>query len=94
MNSRDGSEGTIAVAHRAELLEMLGGHVDRGRVRLAHRCVAVSQDSNGVTARFENGETVRADALIGADGLRSIVRRQLFGTRRSDMPGIPRGARS
>ena len=72
--------GTIAVAHRAELLEMLGGHVDRGRVRLAHRCVAVSQDSNGVTARaLKNGETVRADALIGADGLRSIVRRQLFG---------------
>jgi 2-polyprenyl-6-methoxyphenol hydroxylase-like FAD-dependent oxidoreductase len=71
--------GTVAVAHRAELLAMLRGHVDQGRVHLAHRCVAVNQDSNGVTAQFENGETVRADALVGADGLRSVVRRCLFG---------------
>ncbi len=42
--------GTVAVAHRAELLAMLRGHVDQGRVHLAHRCVAVNQHSNGVTA--------------------------------------------
>jgi 2-polyprenyl-6-methoxyphenol hydroxylase-like FAD-dependent oxidoreductase len=35
-----------------------------------------SQDSDGVVAHFSNGETVRADLLVGADGIRSTVRQQ------------------
>lgn len=36
----------------------------------------VSQDANGVTAHFSNGETIAADLLVGADGIRSTVRQQ------------------
>ncbi|BFV59245.1 FAD-dependent monooxygenase [Kitasatospora sp. CMC57] len=39
------------------------------------RIVDASEDADGVTARFEDGSTATADVLIGADGLRSTVRR-------------------
>jgi 2-polyprenyl-6-methoxyphenol hydroxylase-like FAD-dependent oxidoreductase len=71
--------GTVAALHRAELLALLSRHVEPGRVHLGHRCVEVRQDANGVSAQFDTGKTVRADAIIAADGLRSIVRAQLFG---------------
>ncbi len=35
-------------------------------------------DGRGVAVRFEDGSEARADLLIGADGLRSAVRAQLF----------------
>jgi 2-polyprenyl-6-methoxyphenol hydroxylase-like FAD-dependent oxidoreductase len=71
--------GPVAIMHRAELLAMLLGHVDPARLHLGRTCVGVEQDSGGVIARFDTGETVSGDGLIGADGLRSAVRTQLFG---------------
>ncbi|MEW2356456.1 NAD(P)/FAD-dependent oxidoreductase [Spirillospora sp. NPDC029432] len=38
------------------------------------RLVDVDEDPDGVTARFADGSTARADVLIGADGVRSTVR--------------------
>jgi len=35
-----------------------------------------SQDAGGVTVNFSDGETVRADLLVGADGIRSTIRQQ------------------
>jgi len=35
-----------------------------------------TQDDAGVSAHFSNGETLRADLLIGADGIRSTVRQK------------------
>src|SRR6202008_4359615 len=53
--------------------------------RLPPRCVHAARnftpftaDSAGVVAHFEDGAQVRADVLIGADGVRSTVRSQLF----------------
>jgi len=39
---------------------------------------ALQQDDSGVIAYFSEGETERADVLIGADGLRSTVRQQFL----------------
>ncbi|HVV62392.1 MAG TPA: FAD-dependent monooxygenase [Pseudolabrys sp.] len=39
---------------------------------------AFTQDARGVTARFSNGETVTADLLVGADGIRSTVRQNVL----------------
>jgi 2-polyprenyl-6-methoxyphenol hydroxylase-like FAD-dependent oxidoreductase len=65
--------------HRAELLALLARHMDPTRLHLGRACVRAEQDSEGITARFDTGETVYGDGLIGADGLRSVVRTQLFG---------------
>src|SRR5689334_16890771 len=46
-------------------------HYHRGR-----ELTGFSQDANGVVAHFSNGETVTADLLVGADGIRSGVRQQ------------------
>ncbi len=37
---------------------------------------AFTQDARGVTVKFSDGETVAADLMVGADGIRSTVRQQ------------------
>jgi 2-polyprenyl-6-methoxyphenol hydroxylase-like FAD-dependent oxidoreductase len=46
-------------------------------VRMGARCVGFEQDTDGVTARLADGGELRADMLIGADGIRSTVRNVL-----------------
>jgi 2-polyprenyl-6-methoxyphenol hydroxylase-like FAD-dependent oxidoreductase len=46
-------------------------HYHRGR-----GLTKFTQDAKGVQAHFSNGETVEADLLVGADGIRSTVRQQ------------------
>ena len=76
-----GQLGTVAVLHRAELLSLLTEQIDPGRIHLGWECVGFEQNEKGVTARFANGETAHGHLLIGADGVKSVVRRQLFGER-------------
>ncbi|SFC70605.1 2-polyprenyl-6-methoxyphenol hydroxylase [Streptomyces aidingensis] len=58
--------------HRA-LAEEVGEDLHTGA-----RCVALAQDDDGVVAGFEDGREVRAAVVVGADGLRSAVRRTLM----------------
>ncbi len=62
--------------HRADLLSVLEQGALAAGVELVfgHRLIAVSQSDARVTAEFEMGARVEADALIGADGVRSVVR--------------------
>jgi 2-polyprenyl-6-methoxyphenol hydroxylase-like FAD-dependent oxidoreductase len=72
--------GTITiVVHRAELLTLLLKTLGEENVRLGMTCVGFTQDATGVTAKFPNGQEVRGDVLIGADGIHSVIRTQLFG---------------
>ncbi|HEY1745023.1 MAG TPA: FAD-dependent monooxygenase [Granulicella sp.] len=48
-----------------------------GRVEFNQAVAIVQQDQDGVNATFLNGETVRADYLVGCDGGRSTVRKTL-----------------
>lgn len=71
--------GVPSVAiHRAALHRALLSALPADAVRLGAVCTAVSQDERGVTARFADGREDRADFLVGADGIRSAVRRHLF----------------
>jgi FAD-dependent urate hydroxylase len=72
--------GTLAVVvHRADLLGVLLNAVGADRVHLGATCTSVSQDEQEVTATFADGRTERADILIGADGVNSVVRGRLHG---------------
>jgi salicylate hydroxylase len=63
----------------SRLQAILAAELPPGTIHLNHRCVAIEQHKDGVTARFENGETVASDLLIGADGINSAVRQSLVG---------------
>lgn len=69
----------VIAVHRADLLDALLGKLEPGTMRLGAKLVNFSQDTKGVTAVFSNGEEIQADLLIGADGIHSKVREQLFG---------------
>jgi len=72
--------GTITiVVHRAELLALLLKTLGEDRVQLGMNCVGFTQDETGVRARFEGGQELQGDVLIGADGIHSVIRTQLFG---------------
>ncbi|WP_406698806.1 FAD-dependent monooxygenase [Singulisphaera sp. Ch08] len=81
------AEGIILLLHRAELLSLLLDAVGRDTVTVGTRCVGIDQTERGVTARFENGREVSGDLLIGADGLRSVVRESLFGPAKPNYAG-------
>ena len=49
----------------------LGGDVMRPKV-----LATVAQDADGVTATFTDGDTIRAQYVVGADGMHSTVREQ------------------
>jgi salicylate hydroxylase len=68
--------------HRADLHELLAGTVrelDPDAIRLNHRATGFVEDQRGVELKFDNGTSTRGDILIGADGLKSVVRRQIAG---------------
>jgi salicylate hydroxylase len=70
------------VVHRADLHRVLADAVlanDPAAIVTGHRFADLQQDGSGVSVRFDNGEWKRAEAVIGADGVRSRVRSTLFG---------------
>lgn len=67
------------VLHRADLLALLSQAAGAAQVHLGSACVQVRQDVTGVTATFADGTEATGDVLIGADGIRSVVRASLFG---------------
>ncbi len=69
---------TVAI-HRRRLHQVLLDAVGAEYVRLGANGRAFAQDSTSVTLEIEGGEPENGAALVGADGLRSAVRRQLLG---------------
>jgi salicylate hydroxylase len=62
------------VVHRAGLIDALSSVLADGTVQTGHRCVAVRAAGEEVELTFDGGEQVRADVVIGADGIHSTVR--------------------
>ena len=48
-------------------------------IKLNHKLVGLDETGDGVRLTFANGTKVAADAVIGADGIHSLVREILFG---------------
>jgi 2-polyprenyl-6-methoxyphenol hydroxylase-like FAD-dependent oxidoreductase len=63
---------------RADLLSILVAEVPHQHIKLNHKLANITQINDKVVVGFENGVTKEHDAVIGADGIGSIVRKQIF----------------
>jgi salicylate hydroxylase/6-hydroxynicotinate 3-monooxygenase len=76
------------LAHRGDLHAALASVVPKSDLRLDHQLTSLEQRADGsVRLRFANGTTADADAVIGADGVHSVVRDVLFGKDEPDFTG-------
>src|SRR4051812_30287302 len=65
--------------HRADLQKTLSGAVGVENLHLGCRLVNLVEDAHSVVLEFANGRVERADIVVGADGVRSTVRRWVTG---------------
>jgi salicylate hydroxylase len=65
--------------HRADLHDIFVRQLPQSMVELAKTCVSVRHTATGAVAEFSDGTAYEADVVIGADGVRSVVRAALFG---------------
>ena len=63
--------------NRGTLREILGAGLD-DRIHYGRELAGHEPDAHGVTLRFVDGSSERADVLVGADGVHSAVRRTLL----------------
>ena len=52
-----------------------------------HKLVGIDQNTQGVTLAFANGNHVMADAVIGADGVHSVIREWMLGPEKPRFTG-------
>lgn len=64
--------------HRADFIEALASTLPEGMLKLNYKLVDIVDNGDSATLSFENGETVTADLVVAADGIRSLVRKKLF----------------
>ena len=73
-----GDEKHTYLIHRRDFIEALLGVLPEGMVQLGHRLETIEDKGGHSILTFANGETVEADLVVGADGIKSAVREQLF----------------
>ncbi|KAJ7593998.1 FAD/NAD-P-binding domain-containing protein [Mycena floridula] len=74
------SDGCIRF-HRAEFLDVLVDNLPSGVAHFGHRLTSyefTEDEENPVILRFANGLTATCDVLVGCDGIKSGIRKQLF----------------
>lgn len=90
--SRERYGHPYVTVHRNDLHQMLVQAVERlspGAIRLAHRFTGVERnDAGGVTVALQDRPSQTFDVVIGADGVHSQIREQLFGLGPAKFTGI------
>lgn len=74
--------------HRADLIDILGRALPAGTIRFGTRCTDIAQDDEGVTVTLDSGEKLRADAVVGADGIHSVLREAMRGKEETHFANI------
>lgn len=73
--------------HRADLIEGLMVRLKElqpDAVKTGSKVASYTQDQDTVSVTLENGDTIKGNLLIGADGIHSTIREQILG------PDVPR----
>jgi salicylate hydroxylase len=65
--------------HRADLHSLLRERLPERCIHAGRTCIEAAPARGGAVARFADGTQVEADVVVGADGIRSLVREKLFG---------------
>jgi 2-polyprenyl-6-methoxyphenol hydroxylase-like FAD-dependent oxidoreductase len=84
----NGGERPHTGIHRRTLKQILSARLGDS-FRAGTAVTGYTEDAGGVTVTLSDGGTARGDLLVGADGIRSVVR----ATRLPDVPIIPTGIR-
>ena len=71
--------GPYANIHRGDLHAVLEKGVVPGSIAFNHRLAALDERRDAIRLAFDNGVTVEADIVVGADGVNSKVREYLLG---------------
>lgn len=77
--------------HRGDLHGVIARALLRakpGVIHLNRKCIGLTQAPDCVELHFEGSDPVKADLVIGADGLHSTVRANLFGAPKPEFCGI------
>ncbi|WP_433343128.1 FAD-dependent oxidoreductase [Streptomyces sp. CA-253872] len=64
--------------HRGDFIEALLGVLPEGMVTLGHKLEGIEDKGDHAVLAFANGTTAEADLVVGADGIKSVVRKLLF----------------
>jgi 6-hydroxynicotinate 3-monooxygenase len=76
------------LAHRGDLHAALGSLVPNSILHLDHRLTSFEQREDGsVELAFANGVTAHVDAVVGADGVHSLIKDTLFGKEQPNFTG-------
>ncbi|GAA4526367.1 MULTISPECIES: FAD-dependent monooxygenase [Nonomuraea] len=73
--------------HRCDFIEALLGVLPEGMVHLGHKLEGIQDEGDRATLTFANGASATADLVVGADGIKSVVRARLFGDNRPVFSG-------
>jgi len=83
--------GALSIClHRATLQRLLLDAAlsdDPRSVKTGRDCTGFEVDAAGVVALFSDGSREHGDVLVGADGIHSVIREQLFGAERLRFAG-------
>ena len=73
--------------HRGDLHRALTDIIPSGHVHVGQCLTHLVDHGDRVEAHFANGASISADALVGADGIHSVVRNALFGPEKPRFTG-------
>lgn len=78
----------LFTTHRRDLIDALAQQLGSTNIMLGRTAEQISAAADHVTVTLDDGTTLHGDALIGADGLKSTVRRELFGLSEAKFSGF------